>query len=238
MSSIVMKSLFRLRLGLQFPFPGIALALLLFSGQASSSAPKSIDFPFKNASDFRGIYNVFIAFRQACLDQPVTRDLPARLVPDDYRIVSSLFHMYGEGESDVKNVAILSRTGSEDEDFAGGHPIVSLTLPGDRYSIGRCSITWRRAWDYAQDHVPKIMHDTAARLDAHVSFRLAAYLTSKPAPSFRGSGRYSLYSEWATPCWGENVCSFSVMTRLDPEHGVEMMLSRQGILSDQAQGHK
>lgn len=238
LSSIVMKSLSRLRFLPLFGVLGIALASLLLFGQATSSAPQRISFPFKNASDLRGIYNVFSAFRQACLDQPVTRDLPASLVPDDYKIVSSLFHMYGEGESAVKNVAILSRTGSEDEDFAGGHPIVSLTMPGEGNPNGRCSIGWKRTWDYAQDQVPKIMHDTAVRLDAHVSFRLAAYLISKPLPSFRHSERYSLFTEWAAPCWGEHVCRFSLLTLLDPDDGIEMRLSRKGILADETQGRR
>ena len=208
----------------------VALASVVLSGQAPPSEPQRLSFPFKNKSDFRGIYNVFSSFRRACLDQPVTRDLPASLVPDGFKIVTPGFHLFGEDNGGVKNVAILSKTGLEEDDFAGGHPIVRFTMPADNQSNGHCSIDWNRSWDYAVEHVPKIMDDTAARLDAHISFRLKAFLTSKPSPSFQRSKRYSLYSEWATPCWGENICSFSLMTQLDPKRGIYIILSLKEVL--------
>lgn len=233
-----MKSDSRPRFFPHFRLFGIALASLILSGQGSLSAPERISFAFKNASDFRGIYNVFSAFRQACLNQPVARDLPANLVPEGYRIVTSLFHLFGEDQGGSKNALILSKTGLEEEDFAGGHPVVSLTMPGDKRPNGRCSITWKRTWDYAGEQVPKIMSDTAARLDAHTSFRLAAFLTSKPAPSFRRAERYDLYSEWATRCWDENVCSFSLLMQLDPKDGIHMMVSRKGVLQDKTRAQE
>lgn len=219
-------------------FSCIALASLILSGQASPTAPQRFSFPFKNTSDLRGILNVFSAFRRACLDQPVTRDLPASLVPDDYRIVSFKSHLFGKDESGVQNTAILSKTGLEESDFAGGHPIINFTMPDDKRPNGHCSVVWKRGWDYADEHVPKIMRDTAVRLDAHVSFRLEAILRSTPDAVFQPSERYGLYSEWATPCRGESVCSFSVTAVLDREKGIEMKLSRKGLLQEEAKGQK
>jgi len=227
-----MKTVSCPRFLLSFRLFGTALVVLILSGHGSYSAPERIGFPFKNTSDFRGIYNVFGAFRQACLNQPVTPDLATELVPDGYKIVTSLFHLFGEDQGGSRNALILSKTGLEEDDLAGGHLIVSLTMPGDGRPNGRCSITWKRGWDYAGEHVPKVMDDTAARLEAHTSFRLAAFLTSKPAPSFQRAERYSLYSEWATGCWSENVCSFSLLAQLDPKGGMHLMLSREGVLRE------
>lgn len=205
-----MKFVSHLRFRPTLRFSCIALASLVLSGQALSAAPQRISFPFKNTSDPRGVSNVFSAFRRACLDQPVTRDPPASLVPYDFRIVSFKSHLFGKDKSGVQKTAILSKTRLEENDFAGGHPIVSFTKPDDKRPNGHCSVIWKRAWNYADEHVPKIMRDTAVRLDAHVSFRLEAILRLAPDAISQPSERYGLYSEWATPCWGERVPAASV----------------------------
>ena len=63
-----------------------AARLLIDAAPAAAQAqdPDRIIFPFENGSDLRGLLNVFHAFRLACLRQPLTRDLPARLVPGGY----------------------------------------------------------------------------------------------------------------------------------------------------------
>jgi hypothetical protein len=66
----------------QFRFSCLALAFLILSGQAPQAVAQTITFPQENVSDLRGLLNVFHAFRRACLEQPVDRDLPARLVPE------------------------------------------------------------------------------------------------------------------------------------------------------------
>ncbi|WP_218275429.1 hypothetical protein, partial [Pseudomonas sp. GW460-C3] len=60
-----------------------------------AAQPEHIVFPYENAADLRGFINLLTAFRAACLAQPVTRDLPANLVPEGYQVVTRAVHWWG-----------------------------------------------------------------------------------------------------------------------------------------------
>lgn len=228
-----MKFVSRFRFVSLLRFSCIALASLVLSGQASHSTPERFDFPYKNFSDLRGILNVFSAFRRACLDQPVTRDLPARLVPEDYLIVTPEFHWWGKDNSPPSHATILSKTGREEEDFVGGHPIVEFRMPNVKKPNGHCSVIWKRKWDYPDNQVPNVMLGTAVRLDSQVSFRLEATLVSVPHDGFRLSDKYFFHSEWRAPCWRENTCKFTLTGSLHTEKGIDMTLTRNEVLRDE-----
>lgn len=233
-----MKIVARLSFRPMLRFSCIAIAWILLSGQASPPTPQRFSFPHKNTSDLRGILNVFSAFRHACLEQPVTRDLPARFVPDGYQIVTPEFHWWGKDRNTFSRVAILSKTGTEENDFIGGHPIFEITMPDDKRPNGHCSVVWKRSWDYADKHVPKIMFDMAAQLDAQISYRLEAVLLSVPDVGFRVSEKYLFHSDWRTACWDDNTCKFSLTASLNPEKGIELTLSRSGLSYDETEGQK
>ena len=206
-----------------------ALAALLFlapaaPGQASDS--QRIKFPFENQSDLRGLFNAFHAFGVACLDQPVTADLPEKLLPEGYRIVNRGIHLFGEDTPTMANTAILTRTGTEEEDFAEGHPYIDFSMPGAQSPDGACRLVWHRAWDY-DSGLDSIMLSTAAQFDSHLSYRLSATLLSRPDDTFLVADHYGLFGEWATQCWQGQVCQFSVSGILDPERGIELTMTRQ-----------
>ena len=189
---------------------------------------ESIVFPYKNAADLRGFLNVLTAFRAACLAQPVTRDLPARLVPEGYLVVTRAVHWWGKEDGSFPDTAILSKTGREDSDLAGGYPIIDFMLPTAKVPDGTCSVRWKRLW--AQDYVDgagRLTLDMAASLSARVSFYLNATLISKPNEIFSVADRYSDLSTWRTECNKTKLCHFDVNASFDQE-GVDVMITSQG----------
>lgn len=207
----------------------IALATLLFLAQTApgqAGDPQRIKFPFENQSDLRGLFNAFHAFGVACLDQPVTANLPERLLPEGYRIVKRGVHLFGEDTPTLANTAIITKTGTEEGDFAEGYPYIDFSMPGAQSPDGACRLVWHRAWDY-ESGLDDIMLSTAAQFNSHLSYRLSATLISRPDDTFLVSDHYGLFSEWATQCWQGLVCQFSVLGVLDPEKGIELTLTRQ-----------
>ena len=212
----------------------IATAASLMIGDVplvAQTSPGSdrIVFPFEHSADLRGVLNVFQAFQLACLRQPLTRDLPARLVPDGYQVVTRDVHWWGKDEGAFPDTAILSRTGREDSDIAGGYPIVDLMLPTEKLPNGRCSVDWKRSWEPA-NAAQRMSLDLAASLAARVSFHLRSVLISQPDQMFVLADRYGSLTTWMTPCWNANECTFQVRAAFNSE-GIDMTISLDEIKS-------
>ncbi|MEM5470704.1 hypothetical protein WNZ14_03110 [Hoeflea sp. AS60] len=206
------------------------LGALLVSGQAAQSEPQTLQFPYENVSDLRGVLNVFHLFRQACLNQPVTRDLPEMLVPEGYRILTREDHLWGTARGATEGkTAILSKTGSEQGDWDGGHAFVDFLMPTDQDPDGQCTVYWKRAWDYEQGRA-RLALGLFGVFDAQVSYRLAAVLASPPDDSLiwkRPS--YVGVSDWFTRCWDGKLCNFKVLYNIDPKTGIDMSISRGSV---------
>jgi hypothetical protein len=203
--------------------------LFLCCMTTAQAAPyERIVFPYENAADLRGFVNVLTAFRAACLAQPVTRDLPAHLVPEGYLVVTRAVHLWGKEDGSFPDTAILSKTGREDGDLAGGYPIIDFMLPTAKLPDGTCSVRWKRLW--AQDYVDgaqRLSLDMAASLSARVSFYLNATLISKPNEIFSVADRYSDLTTWRTECNKTKLCRFAVNASFD-EGGVDMTITSGG----------
>jgi hypothetical protein len=208
----------------------IALVWPLLTAQAVAQEPDHIDFPFEHVSDLRGILNVMSAFRTACLDQPVSRDLPEALAPDGYLIVSPSFHLFGDETVRDARRTVLSKTGTEEGDFAEGYPIIRFGMSTDETPYGECSVTWTRAWDYPGEQVDDVMFGIAAQFDSQLSYRLQAVLVSPPENAFNRSSQYGLVSEWRTGCWEGNDCVFDILLMLDSEDGIHFTITRKKVL--------
>jgi hypothetical protein len=198
---------------------GAAAAL----AQASPPDPDRIVFRFEHTGDLRGVLNVFQAFRLACLRQPLTRNLPARLVPDGYQVVSRGMHWWGKDEGELPEAAILSRTGREDSDVAGGYPIIDFLLPTEKRPGGGCSVEWKRAWQHP-DASQRMSLDLAASLPAHISYHLRAVLLTQPDWIFQIEDRYVHVAKWKTSCWSDNECTFEVRAAFDSK-GIDITIS-------------
>jgi hypothetical protein len=190
-----------------------------------ATASERIVFPYQNAADLRGFLNVLAAFRAACLAQPITLDLPAQLVPEGYRVVSRAVHLWGKEDPSLPEAAILSKTGREDSDLAGGYPIIDFMLPTAELPDGACSVRWKRLWvqDYA-DGAQRLSLDMAALLSARVSFYLNATLISKPDDIFSVADRYSDVTTWRTECPKTKLCRFDVIASFD-QAGIDVTIS-------------
>lgn len=204
-------------------FSLLALGLPLLAAQPASAQP--ITFDHKNWSDLRGILNVFDAFKRACLDQPVTRDLPEELLPEGYQIVRADLHTLGFEGAAAPRAVVLSKTGDELEDFAAGEPFIELGYPTDAAPNGECKVAWKRAWDY-DDGVQGVMTSTAVIFDSWLSFQLKAVRVSRPEDGFRESDFYSLLGDWAAPCFGGTWCRVSVLGELRLDDGIFLQLRR------------
>jgi len=196
-----------------------------------AASAERIVFRYENAADLRGLVNVLTAFRAACLAEPVTSGLPARLVPDGYRIVTRAVHMWGREDGSFPDTAILSKTGGEDSDVAGGYPIVDFMLPTAKLPDGACSVSWKRRWvqDYP-DGANRLSLDMAASLPARVSYHLGATLLSKPNDIFAIADSYSALTTWRTECWATKPCRFDVNARFDQE-GIDITVTSRGELT-------
>lgn len=201
----------------------ILLILPLLSAQPAAAEP--IAFEHKNWSDLRGILNVFDAFKHACLNQPVTRELPEELLPEGYQIVSASLHALGfETDGEPRSVA-LSKTGDELEDFAAGEPFVELGFPTDAAPNGECRVGWKRAWDYPEG-VQDVMTGTAAVFDSWLSFHLKAVRVSRPEDGFTVADFYSSVDDWAAPCFGGTWCRLNVLFELRLDEGIHLTMRR------------
>lgn len=191
---------------------------LLCCMTSHAAAAERIVFKYQNAADLRGFVNVLTAFRAACLAEPVTAGLPAQLVPDGYRIVSGGVHLWGKEDGSLPNTVILSKTGLEDSDVAGGYPIIELRYPTARSPDGACSVSWTRRWiqDYP-DGATRLSLDMAASLPARVSYYLGATLLSKPDDIFAIANTYSDVTTWRTECRATKLCRFDVDAHFDQE---------------------
>lgn len=208
-------------------FLTVALVLPVIMGQSLPAVPERISFPHDNVTDLRGYLNAFAAFRRGCLDYPVTAALPEQIVPDGYQVVTPDVHWWGEESGAFPFVKILSKTGREESDLAGGHPIIELTMPADDRPNGACKVVWKRGWDYPADQVGDILFKMAVLFDARVSYYLASMRASRPVDGFQIADKYPIFSEWMTGCWGNNEpCTFVVSANLDKEEGIELTISR------------
>src|SRR5262249_31301174 len=146
----------------------------------------------------------------------VTLDLPGQLVPEGYRVVSRAVHWWGKEDASLPEAAILSKTGREDSDLAGGYPIIDLILSTAQLPGGACSVRWKRLWvqDYP-DGAQQLSLDMAALLSARVSFYLKATLLSKPDGIFAVADRYSSVTTWRTECTKSKLCRFDVNASFD-----------------------
>lgn len=205
------------------PISCLAIAIPSLASAPASAEP--IDFTHKNWSDLRGILNVFDAFRQACLNQPVTQALPEELRPEGYRIVPSGLHALGFDNGKPPTAVVLSVTGDEEKDFEQGEPFVHLGFPTDSVPNGECRAAWKRAWDY-DEGVQGVMTATAAVFDSWMSFYLKAVRVSRPDDSFTASKVYSNVSEWAVPCFGGTWCRASVLLDQRLDEGIYLTISR------------
>jgi hypothetical protein len=213
-----MKSRARFPLSLCF-----AVALPFLS--AHPAAAESIAFEHKNWSDLRGILNVFDAFKRACLDQPVTREVPEELLPEGYQIVDGGLHALGF-ETDGEPMSVtLSKTGDELEDFAAGEPFVEFGFPTDAAPNGECRVAWKRAWDYPEG-VQNVMTGTAAVFDSWLSFHLKAVRVSRPSNGFSVAEFYSDVSDWAVPCFGGTWCRLNVLFESRLNEGIYLTMRR------------
>lgn len=196
-----------------------------------AAQPEHIVFPYENAADLRGFINVLIAFRAACLAQPVTRDLPAQVVPEGYLVVTRAVHWWGKDDASFQDTAILSKTGREDSDLAGGYPIIDFMLPSAKSPDGACNVSWKRRWsqDYA-DGAPHLSLDMAASLPARVSYYLNATLISKPNDIFAVTDRYSDLMIWRADCNQTKRCDFEVNASFDQE-GIDVTMTSRGEVS-------
>lgn len=190
-----------------------------------------IAFPYQNAADLRGFLNVLAAFRAACLAQPVTRDLPAKLVPEGYQVVTRAVHLWGREDGSgpsLPDAAILSKTGREDSDLADGYPIIDFMLPTTKAPEGGCSVRWKRRWvqDYP-DAPGQLVLNMTALLPARLSFYLKATLISKPDDFFAVADRYSDLTSWQTECNKTKRCRFDVIAGFDKE-GIDMTIASRG----------
>jgi hypothetical protein len=193
-----------------------------------AASAERIVFKYQTAADLRGLLNVMTAFRAACLAEPVTSALPAQLVPDGYRIVTRDVHMWGKESGSFPDTAILSKTGDEDSDIAGGYPIIDLMLPTAKLPDGACSVSWKRRWaqDYP-DGADRLSLDMGASLPARVSYYLGAVLLSKPDDVFAVADRYGDLTEWRTACRSNKLCRFDVNARFDRE-GIDVAIILRG----------
>jgi hypothetical protein len=125
---------------------------------------------------------------------------------------------------------ILSKTGREQDDWDGGHPFVTFSMPSQENADGLCSVAWKRAWDYADDR-ERLALGMFGIFDAQVSYYLKATLNSKPDDMFFPDRTdYAGTSDWYTWCWDRNLCAFRIIYNFDPGTGIDISISRQAMV--------
>lgn len=225
----IMRILRKLRLSC------LALTLVGMHAQTGPAAAQAIAFQHENLSDLRGLLNVFHMFREACIQRPTTVDLPERIKPAGYKVVTFDEFLWGK-DSDVREshvstldkIAILSKTGQEQSDWDGGHPYVTYHMPKPDAPDGGCSVTWQRPWDYEGDQ-----SDLALRMfgvmDAQISYHLRAVLNSRPPNMFQPQGYFGGTSAWFTWCFEGALCDFSVLFNFEPKKGISVTITRERV---------
>lgn len=202
------------------------LALVFLSGQASLPPQHATLFPYEHTSYLYGVLNTLNGFRLACLRQPVTRDLPAKIVPDDYRVVTFAAHMGWEKDGQFADrMAILSKTGLEQDDWDNGFPIVDFTMPRDTDKDGRCGLVWKRPWDERESGKTSSI-SMAALLDARISYYLSAVRLSRPDWTWKPVAPFGGVSHWVARCWGDYLCHFTVTAIFHEEDGINLSIRR------------
>jgi hypothetical protein len=206
---------------------GLLTGVAVARAQTPPADADRIVFQHQHTGDLRGVLNVFHAFQLACLRQALTRDLPARLVPEGYQVVRRDAYWFGKDEGQFPHTAILSRTGDSDRDLAGGYPVIDLTLPNEKAPDGMCSVEWKRAWAFP-DAWERMSLDLAASLPAHISYHLGAVLVTQPEWVFQRADRYFHVATWKTSCRNDNACTFEVRAALDSK-GIDMAIALREI---------
>ena len=145
--------------------------------QTAGASPKIV-FPYPGGPGMAGVLNTALAFRDACLRQDWSEDLPKRLVPDGYRVVSRDMYWWGKDEGALPRAAILSRTGSEDGDKAGGFPTVDMMPKTDEMPKGSCTVTWNGGWAGVD---PATRQTAIVNLAAGTPLQIAYVLQAAPA---------------------------------------------------------
>lgn len=201
----------------------LALAVPMLAGRTAAAEP--IAFEHENWSDLRGVLNVLDAFKQACLDQPVTQELPEQIQPEGYQIVETGLHTLGLETPGEPRSVVLSRTGDELEDFAVGEPYIVLDYPTDAKPNGECRVAWKRAWDYP-DRLQDVITSTAFVFDSWLSFHLKAVRVSRPGDGYTVENFYSDVSEWAAPCFDSTWCRVNLLFTLGIDEGIYIMIRR------------
>lgn len=209
---------------------GLAAIMLLIATPTPYAAAQSIVFPHENISDLRGLLNVFHTFRQACLTQTISSELPAKIAPEGYRVFAHEEHLWGDHTgAKTDKTAVLSKTGSEQGDWDGGHIIVEYFMPSDKNPDGRCTVKWKRGWDYEerQAHIALGLYGV---LDAQISFHLEAVLNSRPDDQLIWKQKsYAGVSDWYTFCLDDTLCKFKVIYDFDPDTGIDISISRGAV---------
>jgi hypothetical protein len=207
-----------------------ASLLIGFTVARAQTSPADADrivFRHELKGDWRGVLNVFHAFQLACLRQPLTPDLPARLVPEGYQVVRRDAYWFGKDEGQFPHTAILSRTGDSDRDLAGGYPVIDLTLPNEKAPDGMCSVEWKHPWDFP-DAWERMSLDLAALLPSHLSSYFRAVLVTQPEWVFRRADRYFHVATWKTSCRNDKECTFQVRATFDSK-GIDLAISLREV---------
>lgn len=208
----------------------LAAVCLATPGFGEGLNAKPLVFTQQNITDARGVVNVFMLFRQACLDQPVTAGLAQALVPEGFQVVSSGYHL-GLADDPVPRdgaSVVVTLTGREDSDWNEGEPYVWLSQPGGAAPWGGCSVNWHRRWDY-EDAIEKIAKGMNSAIVPQISFYLEGVLRTPPHPDYLWGPPWSDATEWFSFCWDGRLCSFSVRHDFSPEDGLELVLRRTGV---------
>lgn len=204
------------------------MGILLSAIYTIPASAQNIVFKHENISDLRGLLNVFNAFQQSCLTEPVSQNLPVKLRPNGYQIISREKHIEFDEHKNSNRAAILSKTGLEQSDWDEGHPYIDFFMPTDASPFGECTIYWKRAWDY-EDGQERIAFSMHGALDAQISYYLQAVLTTRPADAFIPKGAYAGSSDWYTKCWDGKLCEFRIIHNFNPKRGIDISMQRIGV---------
>jgi hypothetical protein len=203
----------------------LPVCFLLCCMSCHAASAERIVFKYENTADLRGLVNVLTAFRAACLSEPLAPALPAELLPNGYQIVSGPVYMWGKEDGSLPNNVVLSKTGNEESDAAGGYPTIKFILPTARVPEGACEVSWARRWVQDYPSGPgRLSHDMAASLVARVSYHLGAALLSPPDAISADATSYSDLTTWRTECRATKLCRFDVLARIDQE-GIEVTVT-------------
>lgn len=221
----MIKALFSMQMNLSKSM----IIILIFLTCIGPSSAQSIVFKHENSSDLRGLLNVFNAFQRSCLNQPVTHDLPAKLLPVGHQIVSREMHIEFDEHARSNRAAIISKTGFEQSDWDEGHLYVDFLMPTDRSPYGECTVFWKREWDYKEDAQKRVALGMHGAIDAQISFYLQAVLTTRPADTFIANGVFAGSSDWDAKCWNGKICRFRIIYSLVPQRGIDLSIARISV---------